>query len=68
VGVQTIGRGRIESGVAGSRKKPQSDQNFSEHKPAFELKYRNRTAEMIRKTQAVQSVFEVCNEYTSDWL
>ena len=24
--------------------KPQSDQNFSEHKPAFELKYRNRAA------------------------
>ena len=34
--------------------KPQSDQNFSEHKPAFELKYRNRAAEMIRKTQPVQ--------------
>jgi choline dehydrogenase-like flavoprotein len=46
--------------------KPQSDQNFSEHKPAFELKYRNRTAE-IRKTRPVQSVFDVCNEYTADW-
>jgi choline dehydrogenase-like flavoprotein len=30
--------------------------NFSEHKPAFELKYRNLAAEMIRKTQPVQSV------------
>jgi choline dehydrogenase-like flavoprotein len=47
--------------------KPQSDRNFSEHKPSFELKYRNRAAEMIRKTRPVQSVFEVCNEYTSDW-
>src|SRR6266853_742510 len=47
--------------------KPQSDRNFSEHQPSFELKYRNRAAEMIRKTRPVQSVFEVCNEYTSDW-
>src|SRR6266853_4675575 len=47
--------------------KPQSDRNFSEHKASFELKYRNRAAEMIRKTRPVQSVFEVCNEYTSDW-
>ena len=47
--------------------KPQSDQNFSEHKPAFELKYRNRAAEIVRKTRPVQSVFDVCNEYTADW-
>lgn len=47
--------------------KPQSDDNFTEHKPAFELKYRNRAAEMLRKTRPVQSVFEVCNEYTQDW-
>jgi len=47
--------------------KPQSDANFSEHKPGFELKYRNRATEMMRKTRPVQSVFEVCNEYTADW-
>src|SRR5205085_6376569 len=47
--------------------KPQSDQNFSEHKPKFELKYRNRAAEIVRKTRPVQSVFDVCNEYTQDW-
>jgi len=46
---------------------PQSDQNFSEHKPEFELKYRNRAAEIVRKTRPVQSVFDVCNEYTQDW-
>src|SRR6202030_3018832 len=46
---------------------PQSDDSFSEHKPPFELKYRNRAAEMIRKTRPVQSVFDVCNEYTADW-
>jgi choline dehydrogenase-like flavoprotein len=29
--------------------KPQWDANFSEHKPGFELKYRNRATDMIRK-------------------
>ncbi len=45
----------------------QSDKNFTEHKPPFELKYRNRAIEIIRKTRPIQSVFDVCNEYTSDW-
>jgi len=31
--------------------RPQSDKNFTEHKPAFELKYRNMAAEIIRKTR-----------------
>ena len=47
--------------------KAQSDQNFSEHKPEFELKYRNRAVELVRKKRPVQSVFDVCNEYTQDW-
>src|ERR1700676_3317332 len=47
--------------------KPQSDANFTEHKPAFELKYRNRAAEIVRKTRPVQSVFDECNEYTQHW-
>jgi choline dehydrogenase-like flavoprotein len=47
--------------------RPQSDSNFSEHKPAFELKYRNMAPEIIRKTRPIQSKFDVCNEYTSDW-
>jgi choline dehydrogenase-like flavoprotein len=47
--------------------RPQSDENFSEHKPAFELKYRNRAKEIVRKTRPIQSKFEVCNEYTYDW-
>jgi glucoside 3-dehydrogenase (cytochrome c) catalytic subunit len=47
--------------------RPQSDKNFAEHKPAFELKYRNQAPEIIRKTRPIQSVFDVCNEYTSDW-
>ena len=45
----------------------QSEANFSEHKPEFSLKYRNMATELLRKTRPVQSVFEVCNEYTADW-
>jgi choline dehydrogenase-like flavoprotein len=47
--------------------RPQSDKDFTEHKPAFELKYRNMAAEIIRKTRPIQSKFDVCNEYTQDW-
>jgi choline dehydrogenase-like flavoprotein len=47
--------------------KPQSDANFTEHKPGFELKYRSQATELLRKTRPVQSVFDVCNEYTKDW-
>ena len=32
--------------------KPQSDANFTEHKPEFELKYRNRAEEILRKDPA----------------
>src|SRR5260370_1259133 len=47
--------------------RPQSDKNFTEHKPEFELKYRNKTTELIRKTRPIQVKFGVCNEYTYDW-
>jgi choline dehydrogenase-like flavoprotein len=47
--------------------RPQKDANFSEHKPAFELKYRNLASEIVRKTRPIQSKFDVCNEYTQDW-
>jgi len=45
----------------------QSDKNFTEHKPAFELKYRNRAPEIVRKTRPIQVKFGVCNEYTFNW-
>src|ERR1700719_3897220 len=51
----------------GEGRRPQSDNNFSEHKPAFDLKYRNMAPEIIRKTRPIQSHFDVCNEYTQDW-
>lgn len=47
--------------------RPQLDRNFSEHKPAFELKYRNLAPEVVRKTRPIQSKFDVCSEYTADW-
>lgn len=46
--------------------KPQSDKNFTEHKPAFELKYRNMAPEVLRKARPIQSKF-ACDEYNSGW-
>jgi len=48
--------------------RPQSSANFSEHIPAFELKYRNLAPKIVRKTRPIQSQMgDVCNEYTQDW-
>ena len=44
----------------------QSDENFTEHKPPFGLKYRNMAPEILRKTRPIQSKF-ACNEYNADW-
>ncbi|HEV2379307.1 MAG TPA: GMC family oxidoreductase [Terriglobia bacterium] len=47
--------------------RPQSDANFSEHKPAFELKYRDQADSVIRKTRPVQKDCYACMEYNYDW-
>jgi choline dehydrogenase-like flavoprotein len=47
--------------------RPQADANFSEHKPAFKLKYRNLAPDIVRKTRPIQSKFDVCSEYNYDW-
>jgi choline dehydrogenase-like flavoprotein len=47
--------------------RPQSDANFSEHTPEFELKYRNRASDLIRKTRPVQRDCYACMEYNMDW-
>lgn len=47
--------------------RPQSPENFTEHMPAFQLKYRDRAPEIMRKTRPIQSIFEVCTEYNYDW-
>ncbi|HXJ91871.1 MAG TPA: GMC family oxidoreductase [Terriglobia bacterium] len=47
--------------------RPQPDSNFSEHKPAFELTYRDQAESVIRKTRPVQKDCYACMEYNYDW-
>ena len=47
--------------------RPQSFENFTEHKPVFDLKYRNLASQIVRKTRPIQSEFEVCTEYNYEW-
>jgi choline dehydrogenase-like flavoprotein len=47
--------------------RPQSDQNFTEHVPGFELRYRDRAPSVIRKTRPVQKDCYACMEYNYDW-
>ena len=42
--------------------RPQSDNNFTEHTPAFELKYRDRAPEVIRKARHRQKECYACIE------
>ncbi len=44
-----------------------SEKEFTEHMPAFELKYRDRAPEVIRKTRPVQKDCYACMEYNADW-
>jgi choline dehydrogenase-like flavoprotein len=45
----------------------QTARNFSEHKPRFELKYRNMAREVYKKSQPLQSKLYAFSEYTADW-
>lgn len=45
----------------------QTDAAFSEHKHGFDLKYRDRADEMIRRTRPVQKDCYACMEYNYDW-
>jgi choline dehydrogenase-like flavoprotein len=45
----------------------QADAAFSEHKPAFSLKYRDRAPDVIRRTRPVQKDCYACMEYNYDW-
>ncbi len=47
--------------------RPQSDANFTEHKPAFELKYRNLAPELLQRRQPVQTQCYACTEYNHTW-
>lgn len=45
----------------------QSDKNFTEHEPAFKLKYRDMAPEVIRRTRPRQKDCYACMEYNYDW-
>jgi choline dehydrogenase-like flavoprotein len=47
--------------------RPQSDKNFTEHRPEFSAPYRNRAPELIRKTRPTQKDCYACNEFNYDW-
>ena len=47
--------------------KPHGDEDFTEHKPAWELKYRDRADELMRKTRPVQKDCYACMEYNQHW-
>ena len=47
--------------------RPQSSENFTEHQPVFELKYRNLARQIITKTRPIQSEFDICTEYNYKW-
>jgi choline dehydrogenase-like flavoprotein len=47
--------------------KPQNDTDFTEHKPSWELKYRDKAAELIRRTRPVQKECYACMEYNAHW-
>jgi choline dehydrogenase-like flavoprotein len=47
--------------------RPQSDKNFTEHKPLFELKYRDLAKPLVTKTRPIQTGFDICTEYNYDW-
>lgn len=47
--------------------RPQSQENFSEHKPPFDLKYHNLSRELVCKTRPIQSGFDICTEYNYEW-
>jgi choline dehydrogenase-like flavoprotein len=47
--------------------RPQSDKNFTEHMADFQLKYRDKAPEVIRRTRPIQKDCYACMEYNYDW-
>lgn len=47
--------------------RPQSNSNFTEHKPLFDLKYRDLASSIIKKTRPIQTGFDICTEYNYEW-
>jgi choline dehydrogenase-like flavoprotein len=47
--------------------RPQSDKNFTEHLADFQLKYRDKAPEIIRRTRPIQKDCYACMEYNYQW-
>jgi choline dehydrogenase-like flavoprotein len=47
--------------------RPHGDEDFTEHKPAWELKYRDRADTLMRQTRPVQKDCYACMEYNAHW-
>jgi choline dehydrogenase-like flavoprotein len=47
--------------------RPLTDANYTEHKPAYELRYRGHAPEIVRKTRPIQRDCYACTEYNYDW-
>jgi choline dehydrogenase-like flavoprotein len=47
--------------------KPQNDKDFTEHVPAYDLKYRDRASELMRRTRPRQRDCYACREWNYKW-
>jgi choline dehydrogenase-like flavoprotein len=47
--------------------RPHGDEDFTEHKPAWELKYRDRADTLMRQTRPIQKDCYACMEYNAHW-
>jgi choline dehydrogenase-like flavoprotein len=47
--------------------RPQGNADFNEHVPAFDLTYRNRASDWIRRTRPVQRDCYACREWNYKW-
>jgi glucoside 3-dehydrogenase (cytochrome c) catalytic subunit len=47
--------------------RPHGDEDFTEHTPAWELKYRDRADTLMRQTRPVQKDCYACMEYNAHW-
>jgi choline dehydrogenase-like flavoprotein len=45
----------------------QSDKNFTEHQPEFQLKYHNMAPSALGRTRPIQSQCYACTEFNYDW-
>ena len=47
--------------------KPQGDKDFTEHIPGYDLKYRDKASDFIRRTRPKQRDCYACREWNYKW-